>query len=134
MKIAEINTKNASLNLTVDGGSIEGYVVNSNQPQLTNYLESQGATPNIISAIKNQYNRVGIIKNIYVDEDSRGQGIGNKLVSSAIDVASSNSAEAIVLVSDTAEDNVMNLTKWYEGFGFDQIGTAGGDPVMVLEL
>ena len=97
MKIAEINTKNASLNLTVDGGSIEGYVVNSNQPQLTNYLESQGATPNIISAIKNQYNRVGIIKNIYVDEDSRGQGIGNKLVSSAIDVASSNSAEAIVL-------------------------------------
>jgi ribosomal protein S18 acetylase RimI-like enzyme len=134
MKIAEITNKPASLNHSVDGGSLEGYVVDSDQPQLTNYLESQGATPDVISAIKNKYNRVAIIRNMYVDEDQRGQGIGNDLVGGAIDNAAEQGARAIVLVSDSAEDNAMDLTSWYEGFGFEQVGQAGGDPVMVMEL
>jgi GNAT superfamily N-acetyltransferase len=60
-------------------------VVDSNRPQLINYLESQGATSDIVDAIQNRYSRVGIIRNMYVDEDARGQGIGNQLVSDAID-------------------------------------------------
>ena len=69
-----------------------------------------------------------------VDEDNRGQGLGNYLVSNAIENAAYNGAEAIVLVSDTGEDNQFDLTKWYEGFGFEIHGSASGDPVMVLEL
>lgn len=134
MKIKEIASKPASLSHSVDGGSLEGYVVDTDQPQLTNYLESQGAAPDLISTVKNKYKRVGIIRNMYVDEDSRGQGIGNDLVSGAIDRAAEMGAGAIVLVSDSAESNVMNLTAWYEGFGFEVVGTAGGDPVMVMEL
>ena len=134
MKIAEITSRPASLHHSVDGGSLEGYVVDTDQPQLTNYLESQGAAPDIISAIKSKYKRVGIIRNMYVDEDSRGQGIGNNLVGGAIDNAAEMGAGAIVLVSDTAEDNAIDLTAWYAGFGFEQVGTAGGDPVMVMEL
>lgn len=134
MKIAEITSRPASLNHSVDGGSLEGYVVDSDQPQLNNYLSSQGATPAVISAIKSKYKRVGIIRNMYVDEDQRGQGIGNDLVSGAIDNAAEMGADAIVLVSDTAEDNAMDLTAWYEGFGFEVVGQAGGDPVMVMEL
>lgn len=134
MKIAEIASKPASLNHSVDGGSLEGYVVDSDQPQLTNYLESQGTAPDVISAIKSKYKRVAIIRNMYVDEDQRGQGIGNDLVGGAIDNAAEMGADAIVLVSDIAEDNAMNLTAWYEGFGFEQVGQAGGDPVMVMEL
>jgi hypothetical protein len=34
MKIAEIANKPASLNHSVDGGSLEGYVVDSDQPQV----------------------------------------------------------------------------------------------------
>ena len=134
MKIAEITNKPASLNHSIDGGSLEGYVVDSDQPQLTNYLESQGATPDVISAIKNKYKRAAIIRNMYVDEDQRGQGIGNDLVGGAIDNAAEQGARAIVLVSDSAEDNAIDLTAWYEGFGFEQVGQAGGDPVMVMEL
>jgi ribosomal protein S18 acetylase RimI-like enzyme len=134
MKIAEITSRPASLHHSVDGGSLEGYVVDTDQPQLTNYLESQGATPDVISAIKSKYKRVAIIRNMYVDEDSRGQGIGNDLVGGAIDSASEQGAQAIVLVSDSAESNAMDLTAWYTGFGFEQVGTAGGDPVMVMEL
>ena len=134
MKIAEIVSRPVSLSQSVEGGSLEGYVVDTDQPQLANYLESQGATPDVISSIKRQYKRVGIIRNMYVDEDNRGQGIGNELVSNAIDTASEHGAGAVVLVSDTAESNVMDLTKWYEGFGFSPIGMAGGDPVMVMEL
>ena len=134
MKIAEIENKLASLNHSIEGGSLEGYVVDSDQPQLTNYLSSQGAIPAVISAIKSKHKRVGIIRNMYVDEDQRGQGIGNDLVSGAIDSAAEMGATAIVLVSDTAEDNAMDLTAWYEGFGFEVVGQAGGDPVMVMEL
>lgn len=134
MLVREITSRPASLNQSVDGGSLEGYVVDSDQPQLTNYLQSQGATPDVIESIKRQYKRIGIIRNMYVDEDSRGQGIGNDLVSNAIDTASEHGAQAMVLVSDTAESNVMDLTRWYEGFGFSPIGMAGGDPVMVMEL
>jgi len=134
MKIAEITNKPVSISQTVDGGSLEGYVVDSDQPQLNNYLSSQGASTDVISSIQQRFKRIAIIRNMYVDEDRRGQGIGNDLVGNAIDSADRAGARAIVLVSDTQEDNAMNLTQWYEGFGFEQIGTAGGDPVMVLEL
>jgi predicted GNAT family N-acyltransferase len=134
MKAREFISKPASLNQSVDGGSLEGYVVDSDQPQLTNYLSGQGANPDVISAIKNKYKRIGIIRNMYVDEDNRGQGTGNNLVSNAIDTAAELGAQAIILVSDIHETNVMDLTKWYKGFGFEQVGTASGDPVMILEL
>jgi GNAT superfamily N-acetyltransferase len=134
MRLTEITSKPASLNHSVNGGNLEGYVVDSDQPQLNNYLSSQGAGSDLINAIKYKYQRVAIIRNMYVDEDQRGQGIGNDLVGGAIDNAAEMGAQAIVLVSDSAEDNVMDLTKWYKSFGFEQVGTAGGDPVMVLEL
>lgn len=134
MKIAEITSRTASLNHSVDGGSLEGYVVDSDQPQLTNYLESQGAALDVISAIKSKYKRIAIIRNMYVDEDARGQGVGNDLVGGAIDNAAEMGASAIVLVSDSTEDNAMDLTAWYTGFGFEVVGQAGGDPVMVMEL
>ena len=77
---------------------------------------------------------MALIRNMYVDDDYRGQGIGNDLVSNAIDDAANNGADAIILVSDTDEDNPFDLTKWYEGFGFEIVGTAGNNPVMILDL
>lgn len=123
-----------SISKSVDGGSLEGYVIDSSAPQLTNYLHSQGASDDVIDQIKSQFTRIAILRNMSVDEDNRGQGIGNDLVSNAIENAAHNGAEAIVLVSDTGEDNQFDLTKWYEGFGFEIHGSAAGDPVMILEL
>ncbi len=123
-----------SISKSVDGGSLEGYVIDSSAPNLTNYLHSQGASDDVINNIKSQYTRIAILRNMSVDEDNRGQGLGNYLVSNAIENAAYNGAEAIVLVSDTGEDNQFDLTKWYEGFGFEIHGSASGDPVMILEL
>ena len=134
MKISELLLEQVYIHQSNKGGNLEGYVVDSDKPQLTNYLSSQGADNNLINQLKQKYKTIAIIRNMYVDEDQRGQGYGNQLVSDAIDDAVGNLADAIVCVADTSEDNNINLVQWYKNFGFEVIGKAGSDPVMVLEL
>jgi ribosomal protein S18 acetylase RimI-like enzyme len=134
MKSFEFITEQKSISQHTEGGSLEGYVMSTDKPNINNYLQSQGATPELINNITNRYKTLALIRNMYVDDDYRGQGIGNDLVSNAIDDAASNGADAIILVSDTDEDNPFDLTKWYEGFGFEIVGTAGTNPVMILDL
>jgi len=134
MKSFEFITEQKSISQHTEGGSLEGYVMSTDKPNINNYLQSQGATPELINNITNRYKTLALIRNMYVDDDYRGQGIGNDLVSNAIDDAASNGADAIILVSDTDEDNPFDLTKWYEGFGFEIVGTAGTNPVMTLDL
>lgn len=116
-----------------DGGSLEGYVVDTDQPQLENYLASQGASFELVDAIKHRYHRIAIIRNMWVDEELRGGGIGTDLLEQAIGDAFAFGAEAVLLVADMAESNLMPLDKWYEKWGFVRIGTASGDPVMILD-
>jgi ribosomal protein S18 acetylase RimI-like enzyme len=134
MKSFEFITEQKSISQHTEGGSLEGYVVSTDKPNISNYLQSQGATPELINHIIKKYKTLGLIRNMYVDDDNRGQGIGNDLVSNAIDDAANDGADAIILVSDTDEDNLFDLTKWYEGFGFEVIGIAGNNPVMILDL
>jgi ribosomal protein S18 acetylase RimI-like enzyme len=134
MKSSEFITEQKSISQHTEGGSLEGYVVSTDKPNISNYLQSQGATPELINRIIKKYKTLGLIRNMYVDDDNRGQGIGNDLVSNAIDDAANDGADAIILVSDTDEDNSFDLTKWYEGFGFEVIGIAGNNPVMILDL
>lgn len=134
MKSFEFITEQKSISQHTEGGSLEGYVMSTDKPNINNYLQSQGATRELINNITNRYKTLALIRNMYVDDDYRGQGIGNDLVSNAIDDAANNGADAIILVSDTDEDNPFDLTKWYEGFGFEIVGTAGTNPVMILDL
>ena len=122
-----------SIGKQISDGSLEGYVVDTSAPQLKNYLQSQHAASTLINGISNQFSKIGIVKNLYVDEESRGQGIGNELMSHAIDRAFNEGAEAILLISDSEEENQFDLTNWYEGFGFEVIGNAAGNPVMILK-
>jgi ribosomal protein S18 acetylase RimI-like enzyme len=134
MRLIEFITEQKSITQHTKGGSLEGYVMSTDKPNINNYLQSQGATPELINNITKRYKTLALIRNMYVDDDYRGQGIGNDLVSNAIDDAASNGADAIILVSDTDEDNPFDLTKWYEGFGFEVVGTAGNNPIMILDL
>jgi len=134
MRSFEFITEQKSISQHTDGGSLEGYVISTDKPNINNYLQSQGATPELIKNITNRYKTLALIRNMYVDDEYRGQGIGNDLVSNAIDDAASNGADAVILVSDTDENNPFDLTKWYEGFGFEIVGTAGTNPVMILDL
>ena len=123
------------INQQEEGGSLEGYVVDTSAPQLTNYLTSQGADARLATAIASKFSTIAIIKNMYVDDESRGKGIGSQLLESAIDEAFAYGAEAIVLVADMAEDNQAlgkSLDQWYASYGFTKIGMAGSDPVMIL--
>lgn len=130
--LAESSTPMQYINQEDEGGSLEGYVVDTDQPQLFNYLESQGADPMLAKKIAKKFQRIGIIRNMYVDEKYRNQGMGTDLVSGAINDAFIKGAQAILLVSDEGENNEFDLTKWYQGFGFKKIGMAGSDPVMLL--
>lgn len=133
MRASEFTT-NVDINQHLDGGDLEGYVTDTDKINYRNYLESQGADQELIDHIGQKYDRIGILRNMYVDDDMRNQGIGNQLVGSAIDDAIELGAKAIILVADMSESNEIDLQKWYKGFGFSTIGQAGSDPVMLLEL
>ena len=115
-----------------DDGSLDGYVVDTDQEQVGNYLLSQGVSQSRIDDLRASYNRLGIIKNMWVDEESRGQGIGNDLMSGAIDDAYDSGAQAIILIADMGEQNEFNLVKWYENFGFELLDKANTDYLMIM--
>lgn len=122
-----------SISNSNDGGSLEGYVVDTNKPQLNNYLTTHRAEDKLIISITNKFQRIAIIKNMYIDDDKRNQGYGKDLLDNAIDDSYNYGAQAILLIADTHEDNAFNLIKWYKNYGFEIIGMAGGDPVMLLD-
>ena len=133
MRIREILKESiATINQYNDGGSLEGYVVNTNQPQLTNYLKGQGAPDQLINQLINEFTTIGIIRNMYIDDKMRGQGHGSDLMDNAIDDAFNEGAEAIVLVADIHEENSVNLVDWYKNYGFEVIGNTHNDPIMLL--
>lgn len=116
------------------GGDLEAYVVNTSAPNMSNYLESQGVDQSIIQNLIKSYNTVGIIRNMHVDDEKRGKGHGSDLMNKAIESAYNNEAEAVILISDTAESNEFDLTDWYKNYGFEVIGNAsGGDLLMILD-
>ncbi len=116
-----------------EGGSLEGYVVDTDKPQLKNYLESQGAPEQLINNIASKFNRISIIKNMYIDDEYRGQGLGSNLLNNAIDSSYDKGAEAILLIADVHESNEFSLVDWYRNYGFEIIGDANGDPIMLLD-
>lgn len=134
MKIKELLTESIQpISQSNSGGSLEGYVVDTDQPQLKNYLESQGAPEQLINNIASKFGRISIIKNMYIDDDSRGQGLGSNLLNNAIDDSYDRGAEAILLIADVHESNEFSLVVWYKNYGFEIIGDAGGDPIMLLD-
>lgn len=127
-----INEGLTSITQQSDEGSLEGYVVDTTQEQLRNYLRSQSVDERRIALLQKDIDRIGIIKNLWVDEDHRNQGIGNDLMSMAIDDAQHAGAEAIILVADLGEQNEFDIIKWYEDFGFQIIDKAGSNYLMIL--
>jgi len=128
-----------SIDVNVKNGSLSGYVVDTKKENASNYLIGQGVNQNLVKSIMGKYGTVGIIKNMEVIPQMRGKGIGTKLLEKAIDKASDHNAEAILLVADIVDSsNEINLEKWYESFGFKNIGNAGIYPLiyplMILEL
>lgn len=113
-------------------GSLDGYVVDTSSEQLENYLYNFSMKTGVISNIQNKYNRIALIKNLHVDDQYRGAGLGNKLLSDAIDQAYDNGAEAIILIADIHDSNKFDIQRWYEGYGFEKVTNTSEGPLMIL--
>ena len=107
-------------------GSIEGYKVSSDQEQIVNWFTKRSLVPPVLEKNIN----VAVINNLYVEEDSRGEGKGTLLLSNFIDEC--YDCQFIFLECDNGEDNAFSLLDWYKSFDFEILYN-GENPIMVFE-
>lgn len=134
MKLYEINSLKP-IEIEIDGSTAEGYAVNSSAEQLDNWLSRNGYDPSLANKIRQQFKTIAFLNNIYVDEDSRGQGIGNDLLTQFVDAARDENVDAIFLCADTGDQQLpgFDLVVWYESFGFEKV-TNDDYPLMILNF
>ena len=113
------------ISIDVDGATIDG-VIHNNADRLMNWANKEGVSEEVIQNLELP---VAIMKNAFVPEEDRGQGIGSQLVEDFISEA--KGAKSIILIADLGQSQAegFNLVKWYEGYGFEQVGETGDDPV-----
>lgn len=118
-------------------GSCQGYVVDGTAEQTRNYLEEHTEhAPRIAAWIAENVSRIALLKNINVDEDCRGEGIGSSLMNRFFDRAQSFGANALLLISDKSETQRegFNLDQWYAGWDFMAIVDTPQGTLMVAPM
>tara|TARA_B100002003_G_scaffold230693_1_gene241056 strand:- start:8340 stop:8810 length:471 start_codon:yes stop_codon:yes gene_type:complete len=121
--------------LEIHEGSLEGYVVDAAQPNIRNYLEQHCSEAGMVATVLAELGeRVALLRNLYVPEEWRGQGIGTELVSEFMRQGEVKGATAYLLISDEREGqaNGLDLTSWYTGFGFETAIPTPAGPLMVI--
>ena len=118
------------ISIEIEGSTIDG-VVHDNPEQLMNWANSQGVSEEIL---QNFELPVAIMKNAFVPEENRGQGVGNQLVEDFMSQAADAGAYTTILIADLGQSQAegFSLVDWYRGYGFEVVGEDhGGNPVMV---
>jgi GNAT superfamily N-acetyltransferase len=125
MKIIELNEE--------DYATLSGYSVSSNQENYKNFLidniSNEMLANKIVEFIKNKdFNDIVIIKNLNVDEEYRGQGIGRNLLEEAI-----SEAEIAILISDKYEiqNKGFVLDKFYINSDFEPVLDTSSGSLMI---
>ena len=98
-----------------------------------NWANKEGVSEEVIQNLELP---VAIMKNAFVPEENRGQGVGNQLVEDFMSQAAAAGAYTTVLIADLGQSQAegFSLVDWYEGYGFEAVGKdSGGNPVMVME-
>lgn len=116
--------------------SVEGYIT-ENIEQVLNYMRSRRRGVSEISCFHDLLvdNKVGLLKNLFVDELSRREGFGSQLVREFIEECEKHKVNFIVLEVDTSEINDFSLEEWYKSFGFIKTQEQGDKyPLMVKRL
>lgn len=90
-----------------------------------NYIESQGYSLEGEDSLG-----IAVLKNIWVEEDSRGNGVGTELMEWFMNEAKGRDINVIYLIADTGEDNAFDIVSWYESFGFKKETTLEDYPLM----
>lgn len=130
--LTKISFKN--LDISQDGASLEGYEVGVEEANWTNWLGrllNREEALEVEEKINTRHSIVAVLKNMWVDESLRGNGVGTQLLE---DFLGSTAATAIFLEADMGESsNLFSLEDWYSGFGFRTIAHSGQNPIMLLE-
>lgn len=113
-----------------ENGSAFGYVVSTSESNILNYLSQHtDLAKQINNILAKRFDRVALLRNMYVDEDARGCGEGSDLVMQFMSEAELHGAQMIMLVSDAEEEQLegFDLVTFYEGFDFyPSITTSSG--------
>ena len=122
-----LNEDSRPIDIEVSGGSLSGVIHNDIQ-RVLNWGEKERLDDEAIKAISSLSAPIAILKNMYVDEELRGQGLGSDLIQRFLEEVYDT---PVVLISEKGETNTFDLAKWYEGYGFETIGSSGGAPVLL---
>lgn len=137
IKIIE-NAQPHMIEVSDDSYSLEGYVTETGEEQIDNWLSYRHHIddPTIVEMIRERFSKIAFLNHISVEEDARGKGMGNQLLSEFLTDAYDFGAEAVFLVADTAENQQhgFDLLTWYEDWGFSVIHETGGGPLMMKAL
>ena len=109
----------------IDDGGFEAFVVSKGDVNYKNYLEDFGVDEEYLSAFDNlDFQNITVLKNLWVDEDSQGQGVGSELLEKAFDGHFEVNADLIVVVADNSEAD-FSVSDWYSRNGFEEVSILG---------
>ncbi len=124
-----------TIEISQEGGSLSGYVVDASEPNIGNYLEQHTNLAKMVTHRLQAYGeRVALLRNMSVDEDQRGKGIGTQLISESMEEADDAGATVYMLICDIHEGQApgFELKAWYESFGFVAAMDTSEGPLMVM--
>lgn len=110
-------------------------VVHYASDNVRNWADMQRIDPAIIAQLEplDALLPIGILKNLFVDEEFRSQGYGSDLIAELMDEAWRAGAKTLLLEADIGDtSNVIALEPWFQSFGFETIGYSNGYPIMIL--
>lgn len=113
-------------------GYMLAYTINpSKENNLSNFLRDEGIPEAFINQIERINDDILVIKNIYVDEEYRGNGYGNEILEELL--SHSLSGKAILIADkDETQQEGFNLITFYNSYGFTS-ALKQNDSLMVSE-
>lgn len=123
------------IDLSNEGGSLTGYIVDAREPNLENYLaQHTSISKAIMHHLRQRGERIALLRNLHIDEDLRGNGFGSDLVGQFFVEAAEGGATAYLLICDEAEGQAegFDLCEWYKSFGFASVFKTSQGPFMVI--
>lgn len=114
---------------------MNGFISDATEPNVGEYLKRHtNLSDSILMHLRQRGERVALLKNIKVQQGTRGQGCGSDLLDKFCQAAEMGGATAYMLIYD--EDEVQapgfDLVGWYNALGFSTVFTTSQGPLMVI--